>query len=58
MEQHQKLRNNVLHLIGNEYLTAEKLDLVALQLKVIFDFREIQHPSQVERIVHIEVDPK
>ena len=58
MKQHQKLRHNVLHLIGDKHLTTEKFDLVALHLKVIFDLRKIQHPSQVERIVHIQMDPE
>ena len=58
MKQHQKLRYNVLHLIGDEYLTAEKFDLVALHLKVIFDLRKIQDTCKVKRIIHIQVNPE
>ena len=57
MEQHHELWHNALYLIGDEYLVAEELDAVAVEL-IVLDLREVEHTSEVEWEVNIEVDPE
>ena len=58
MQQRQELRHNTFHLIGYEYLVAIELDLVALQIDVRLDAREVEDTRQVEWVIHIQVNPE
>jgi hypothetical protein len=49
MQQRQEVGHDALHLIGDEYLIAIELNLVALQVDVALDLREIEDTRQVER---------
>ena len=56
MKECKELRDNVLDRVCHEHLVAVELDLVALDLYVVLDLREVEDTCEVERIVHIEVD--
>ncbi len=58
MEQGEELRHDALHLVGDEHLVAVELYLVALQVDVRLYLGEIQDAREVERIVHVEVNPE
>ena len=58
MQQGQELRYDTLHLISDEHLVAIQLDLVALQVDVRLDAWEVEDTREVERIIHIQVDPE
>ncbi len=58
VKQRKEVRHNVLHVVGYEHLIAVKLYLVALQVKVVLYFREIQNARKIERIIHIKVNPE
>ena len=56
VEQRQVLRHDVLYLVGNEHLVAIELNLVAVHIEIVLDFREVEDTRQVEGVVHIQVD--
>ncbi len=56
MQQGQVIGNNIFHLIGNKNLIAVQLNFIALQLNIVFDFREIQNTCKIERIINIQMD--
>ena len=58
MEQGEEVRNDALHLIGDEHLVAIELYLVALQFDIAVDSREIEDTGEVEREVHVQMDPE
>ena len=58
MQQRQELGHDTLHLVGDEHLVAIELNLVALKFDVGMHAGEIQNARQVERIVHIQVNPE
>ena len=58
VQEGEEVRHDTLYFIGDVNLIAVELNLVALQIQVVFDLREIEDTCQIERIVHIEVDPK
>ena len=58
VEQGEEVRHDVLHLVGDEDLVAIELNLVAVDVNVVLDTREIEHAGQVEGIVHVEVNPE
>ena len=58
VEQGEEVGHDVLHLVRHEHLVAVELDLVAVDVNVVLDAREIKHTREVERIVHVEVDPE
>ena len=58
MQQGQELRYNTFHLISDEHLVAIQLDLIALQIDIRLDAWEIEDTREVERIIHIQVDPE
>src|SRR5215469_13368046 len=58
MQQHQKFRNDVFDLIGDENLVAVKLDLVLLKFEALLDLRKIKDTGQIERIIDIEMYPE
>ena len=58
MQQGQELWNDTLYLISNEYLVAEQLYLVTLQIEITLDTWEIKDTGEVERIIHIQVNPE
>ena len=58
VEQSEEVGHNVLYRIGDKHLIAEELNLVAMDLEVVLDLREVEHTRQVEGVVHIEVNPE
>jgi len=58
MEQRQEVRHNALYLIRDEDLVAIELDLVALQVEIAVDAREVEDTRQMEREVDVEVNPE
>ena len=58
MKQGQEVRHDAFYRVGHIYLIAIQLNLVALQVDVALDFREVEHTGQVERIVHVQVNPE
>ena len=58
MQQGQELRYDALHLISDENLIAIQLDLIALQIDVRLDAWEVKDTREVERIIHIQVNPE
>ena len=57
MEQHHELWYYAFDLIGDEYLIAEELDLVAVEL-IILDLWEVEHTCEVEWEIDVEVNPE
>ena len=57
LEQQQKLRDDLLDVIGNEHLIGVELDL-ALIRNLVLQAREVQNAVQVERIIRVEVNPE
>ena len=55
---HQEFRYDFFDVIGNEDLVVVQLDLRFQGVILRIDLREIKNALQVERIVHIEVDPE
>ena len=58
MEQRQEVRYDALDLIRDEDLVAIELDLVALQVEIAVDAREVEDTRQMEREVDVEVNPE
>src|SRR5690606_3127343 len=58
VEQHQKIGNNILNLIGNKHLPRKKLDLVPLKLQLVLYLGKIQDTGKIERIIHVQMDPE
>ena len=58
VQQSQELRHNFLYAVGNEDLVAVQVDFIALHLHVFFDFRKVQDPCKMERIVYVQMDVK
>ena len=58
VQQGEELGYDALHGVGDEHLVAVEPDLVALQIHVAFDAREVEDTGQVEGIIHVEVDPE
>ena len=58
VEQGKEVRDNVLHAVGDEHLVAEELDLVAVNVDVALDFREVEHTGEVEGVVDIQMNPE
>ena len=58
VQQRQELGNDALHRIGHVHLVAVKLYPILLNLEIVVDFREIENPRQVERIVDVEMYPE
>ena len=56
VQQGQVLGHDILHLVGDKDLIAIELYLIAMDVEVVLDAREIEYTGQVERIVDIEVD--
>ena len=56
MEKSQEVRNDVVHRVGNEHLVAVELDLVAGDLYIVLDLREVEDTGEVERVVHIKMN--
>ena len=45
-------------MISNKNLIAIELDLVALQVKIVLDFGEVEDTCQIEGIIHVEMNPE
>ena len=58
MQQCEEFRYNPLYRVGDVDLVAVELYLVALQVEVALDLREVEDAGQVEGVVHVEVDPE
>ena len=58
MQQSQKFRHDTLYRICNKDLVAVQLDFVSVQIDVALDAGEIKDTGQVERIIHIQVNPE
>ena len=58
LEQQQELGNNFLDVVRHENLAAEELDLSFMGAEVLTNLGEVQNPLQVERIVHVQVNPE
>ena len=58
VEQRQEVGHDAFYRIRNVYLVAVKLYLVLVQLDVALHFGEVEHASEVERIVHVQVNPE
>ena len=58
MEQCKELRHNAFHLVGDKHLVAVELNLVALNVEVRLDAREVEDSGEVERVVHVQMDPE
>ena len=58
MEQCEEVGHDAFHLVGDEYLIAIELNLVALQFDVRLDTWEVEDTRKVERIVNVEVYPE
>ena len=58
MQQRKEVGHDAFHLVGDKHLVAVKLYLVALQLNIRFDSREIEDTCKVEWIVNVEVNPE
>src|SRR5690606_10122933 len=58
MKEHQELGDNILYLVCDEYLLGIELYLVFLKIKLTLYFGKIQDARQIERIIHIQVNPE
>ena len=58
MEQSEEVRHDAFHAVRYVHLVAVQLNLVTLQFDVVLDFGEIEHARQVERIVHVQMNPE
>ena len=58
MQEHEKVGHDIFHFVGDENLPAVELDFVFIQFKIIFHFRKVKNPGEVEGIIHIEVNPE
>ena len=58
MQECQEVGHNVFHRISDKHLVAIELNLIAMDFDVVFNLWEIQNTREIERIVHIEVNPE
>src|SRR5690606_36527619 len=58
VQQREKLRYYLTHLIRDKNLIGVQLYLVLLDLYAFADLWKIQDPCQIERVIDIEVDPE
>ena len=58
MEKSEEVGYDVFDLIGDEYLIAIELNLIAMDVNILLDAREIEHAREVERIVNVEMNPE
>ena len=58
LEQHEIFRNDLLDIVGDEDLIVVQLDHAFRRLVFQVDLREIQDALEVERIIHVQVDPE
>ena len=56
VQQRQEVRHDVLDVVGDEHLVAVEVNLVALQVHLLLQLREVQDARQVEGEVHVEVN--
>ena len=56
MEKSEILRHDIFDFVGDVNLVAIELNLVAVNVEVVLDLREIEDTGEVERIVHVEMD--
>jgi hypothetical protein len=49
VKQCEEVRHDALDLVGDEHLVAIELDLIALQVDVAMDTREVKNTRQMER---------
>ena len=58
MQERQEVGHNVFHRVCDKHLVAIELNLIAMDFDVVFNLGEIQNTREIERIVHIEVNPE
>ena len=58
MQERQEVGYNVFHRVCDKHLVAIELNLIAMDFDVVFNLWEIQNTREIERIVHIEVNPE
>ena len=56
VQKRQEVRDDVVHVVGDEHLVAVKLDVVLLDRHPVLDLREVEDSGEVERIVHVQMD--
>ena len=57
-EQHQKLRNHFLDIIGNKHLIVVQLDRSLNGIVLCINLRKIQNTFQIKGIIHIQMNPE
>ena len=57
-EKKQELRNNLFNIICNKYLVVVQLNGSLNGIVLCIDLREIQDTFQVERVIHVQMDPE
>ena len=58
LEQHQEFRNDLFDVVGDEHLAGIQLDLAFDAAELLLDLREIQNTLELERIIHVQVNPE
>ena len=58
MQERQEVGHNVFHRVCDKHLVAIELNLIAMDFDVVFNLGEIQNTREIERIVHIEMNPE
>ena len=56
VQEREVFGNDVLHLVGDIDLVAIELNLIAVDVEIVLNLREIEYSGQVERIIDVEVD--
>ena len=58
MQECEELGHDAFHLVGDEHLVAEELNLVLLKVDVRLNAREIEDTREVEGVVDVQVNPE
>ena len=58
MKEGEEVWYDAFHLVGDEHLIAVELYLIALQVDMALHTREVKDTRQMEREIHIEVNPE
>ena len=58
MQEREEIRNDVLHVVCDEYLVGVQVNFVPAQFHFLLQLREIQNAREVEWEVHVQVNVK
>ena len=58
VKQSKEIRHYVVDVVRNEHLVAVELDLVLVDGHAFLDLGEVKHAGEVERIVHVQMNPE